>query len=131
MFAGGGEELGAVGAEQGLVGGDNGLAEFERGEGNLAGDAGAADELAHDVDCGIGGDGERIGGELGRLEADLALFFEITNGGAGEDELGAEAGLKLGAGALNMLPNALADGAEATDADVDDGGGAHRKAWDG
>ncbi len=124
MFARGGEEFGAVGAEEGLVGGDDGLAEFQRGEGDVLGDVGAADEFADDLDLGIGGDGERIGGELGGLEADGALLFEVAHGGAGEHELRAETGLELGTRALDVFPNALADGAEAADADVD-GGSAH------
>ena len=112
-------------AEEGLVGGDDGLAGLERGEGNLAGERGAADEFADDVDLGIGGDGERVGRELRGGDLDGAFFVEVADGGAGEVELGAETGLERGAVGLDVFPDALADGAEAADADVDGGEGAH------
>ena len=94
VTAGGGEDLGTVFAEERLVGGDDGLAHREGGEREVAGERGATDQFAHDVDVGIRRDVEGIVGEFRRGEAHGALLLEVAHGGAGEVERDAEAGLE-------------------------------------
>ena len=125
MPADGVEDLRAVLAEQRLVGRDDDLAGAEGAQGELAGDRGAADELAHDVDLGVVDDLERVTGGLGGRHLDRALLLQVAYRRAAEVELHAEARLEVGLLLGEVLPDALADGAEAEDADADGARGGH------
>ncbi|MEY4403470.1 MAG: hypothetical protein RIR91_1505 [Verrucomicrobiota bacterium] len=125
MLADGGEDLRAVLAEQGLVGGDHDLACAERTEGELAGLGGPADEFADHVDLGVVDDLERVLGQFGGGDLDGALLLEVADAGLAEVELHAEARLEVGLLFGEVLPDALADGAEAEDTDADGARGGH------
>jgi hypothetical protein len=121
MLAGGGKDLRAMGTEERLVGRDDRLAEAERRQRDLAGNRGAADEFADKVNIRVGGDRERVGRQPVGRNAHRTLFAQIAHGGAVQTQLDAEARLERRPGALDVFPHALPDGAEAADADVDDG----------
>ena len=79
----------------------------------------AASEIARNAL--IYGNGGECRLDLTHRDNRPAVRLIIADRGAGENEFGAEAGLEFGTGALDVFPNALADGAEAADADIDDG----------
>ena len=68
---------------------------------------------------------ERVLGQLAGGNLDRALLLEVADAGLAEVELHAKARFEVGLLFGEVLPDALADGAEAEDADADGARGGH------
>ena len=118
-------DLRAMLAEQGLIGRHDDLSEAQGAQGEFAGLGGAADEFADHVDLRVVDDLVDVGGQLRGRDLDRALLLQVADGGLAEVELHAEARFEVGLLLMQVLPDALADGAEAEDADADGARGGH------
>ena len=89
------EQLDADVGEQLLVRRDDRLAPAESGGDQLTGRLDAADDLHHEVDVGVLDDGDRVVGELGPPDVEVAVAGEVAHGHLGDLEVDARARLDL------------------------------------